>query len=197
MREIEGELPEGAQLYVSNSMPIRDLDGFLPPRSAALRILCNRGANGIDGMVSSALGAAAAGAAPTVLLTGDLAFLHDAGGLVAAARHGLRATLVVLDNDGGGIFSFLPIAAHGDAVGFEEHFRTPHGLDLTALAGAYGARAVRIASWEHFRTALKESLASDRFDVLVVPVDRDRNLAQHRRVQREVGAALEELAWPS
>ncbi len=113
-----------------------------------------------------------------------------------AARHGLRATIVVLDNDGGGIFSFLPIAAHGAAVGFEEHFRTPHGLDLAAVASAYGARAARVGSWEHFRTAFKEALAGDRLSVLVIPVDHDRNVARHREIQRAVATALERLAWP-
>jgi len=148
VRELGEALPEGALLYVSNSMPVRDLDAFLAPGSSALRVLCNRGANGIDGMVSSALGAAAAAEGPVVLLTGDLAFLHDAGGLLAAHRHALRATIVVLDNDGGGIFSFLPIAEYGEAVGFEEYFRAPHGLDLGAVAGAYGARFSRVGSWD-------------------------------------------------
>ena len=196
VRELDAALPEGTLLYVSSSMPIRDVDGFLTPGASRLRVLCNRGANGIDGVVSSALGASAAGATPTVLLTGDLAFLHDAGGLLVAARHGLRATIVVLDNDGGGIFSFLPIAAHGAAVGFEDHFRTPHGLDLAAVASAYGAAAVRVGSWEHFRTAFKEALAGDRLSVLVIPVDRDRNVARHREIQRAVATALERLACP-
>ncbi len=196
VRELDAALPEDALLYVSSSMPIRDVDSFLPPGASRLRILCNRGANGIDGVVSSAIGASAAGATPVVLLTGDLAFLHDAGGLLAAARHGLRATLVVLDNDGGGIFSFLPIAAHGAAVGFEDNFRTPHGLDLAAVASAYGARAVRIDSWEHFATAFKEALAGDRVQVLVIPVDRDRNVAQHREIEHAVATALKQVAWP-
>jgi 2-succinyl-5-enolpyruvyl-6-hydroxy-3-cyclohexene-1-carboxylate synthase len=192
VRELGAALPEGALLYVSNSMAVRDLDAFLPPGPSPLRVLCNRGANGIDGGVSSALGAAAGAREPVVHLTGDLAFLHDAGGLLAAHRHGLRATLVVLDDDGGGIFSFLPVAAYGEAVGFEEHFRTPHGLDLAAVARGYGAAATRVGSPEHLGTALKEALAADRVSVIVVPVDRERNVEQHRAVERAVFAALDQ-----
>jgi 2-succinyl-5-enolpyruvyl-6-hydroxy-3-cyclohexene-1-carboxylate synthase len=155
-----------------------------------LRILCNRGANGIDGVTSSALGVAAADLGPVVLLTGDLAFLHDAGGLLAAQRHGLRATVIVLDNDGGGIFSFLPIAEHDEAVHFDEYFRTPHGLDLVNVASAYGARTVRVESWEHLQSGLKEALASEGVSVLVVPIDRNLNVAQHREIQAAVAAAL-------
>jgi 2-succinyl-5-enolpyruvyl-6-hydroxy-3-cyclohexene-1-carboxylate synthase len=190
VRELGEALPDGAILYVSNSMPVRDLDAFLAPGPSALRVLCNRGANGIDGMVSSALGAAAAAEGPVVLLTGDLAFLHDAGGLLAARHHALRATIVVLDNDGGGIFSLLPIAEYGETVGFEEYFRAPHGLDLGAVARAYGARFTRIGSWEHFRAALKESFAAPGVSLVAVPVDRDRNVAHLRDLYRAVSAAL-------
>jgi 2-succinyl-5-enolpyruvyl-6-hydroxy-3-cyclohexene-1-carboxylate synthase len=190
VRELGEALPDGALLYVSNSMPVRDLDAFLAPGSSALRVLCNRGANGIDGMVSSALGAAAAGAGPVVLLTGDLALLHDAGGLLAARRHALRATIVVLDNDGGGIFSLLPIAKHGESVGFEEYFRAPHGLDLGAVAAAYGARFTRVGSWEQFRTALGESFEAEGVSLVAVPIDRDRNLAHGQELQRAVSEAL-------
>ena len=190
VRELAEALPSGALLYVSNSMPVRDLDAFLPVSTRPLRVLCNRGANGIDGMVSSALGASAAQTEPVVLLTGDLAFLHDLGGLVAAKRHGLDATIVVLDNDGGGIFSFLPIADHGDAVAFEEHFVTPHGLDVGAIATSLGASTARVTSWEHFRSALKDTFARRGLSVISVPIDREQNVAQQRRIQRAVSAAI-------
>lgn len=194
VHELKATLPAAAILYVSNSMPIRDVDRFLSARSALLRILCNRGANGIDGMVSSALGASAACDAPLVLLTGDLAFVYDAGGLAAAARHDLRATFVVIDNGGGGIFSFLPIAEHGEAVGFEEHFRTPHGLDLVAVARAYGAHAERVDSVAAFRSALEKSLVAEGVSVLVIPVDPDHSVSRRRALERSVAAELERLA---
>src|SRR5947199_280351 len=109
-RELLAALPGGSQVFVSSSMPIRDVDAWAG-RAAAVRVLANRGINGIDGVVSSALGAALATGLRTAVLLGDLALLHDLGGLVAAARLGAELTLVVVDNDGGGIFSFLPIAS--------------------------------------------------------------------------------------
>jgi len=190
LREVAKALPEDAILYVSNSMPIRDLDAFLPVSPTPLRVLCNRGANGIDGITSSALGAAAANRGPVVLLTGDLAFLHDLSGLIAAHRTGVSATLVVFDNDGGGIFSFLPIAAQGESVGFEEHFRTAHGLDLGPVARSLQAEFTRVTSWEHLRASLKESLASPALSVIQIPIDRDRSVAHHREISSAVSRAL-------
>jgi len=190
VRELAAALPEDAALYVSNSMPIRDLDAFLPASRRRLRVLCNRGANGIDGMVSSALGAAAAQTEPVLLLTGDLALLHDCGALLAAKRHALPLAIAVLDNDGGGIFSFLPIASFGDAVDFETHFRTPHGIDLEPLCRGMGADFTRVTSWEHLRASLKDALSTPGVSVIVIPVDRDRNVAQFRALEAAVGAAL-------
>jgi 2-succinyl-5-enolpyruvyl-6-hydroxy-3-cyclohexene-1-carboxylate synthase len=189
VREIAASCPDDALLYVSNSMPVRDLDAFLPVDTPRLRVLCNRGANGIDGVTSSALGAAAAGVGRVLLLTGDLAFVHDMGGLLAARRNDVRATIVVLDNDGGGIFSYLPIATHGESVAFEEHFRTPHGIDLTPLAQSLGADTTRIESAQHLRAELKASWNSAGLSVLVVPIDRERSLAQHREIIRAVALA--------
>jgi 2-succinyl-5-enolpyruvyl-6-hydroxy-3-cyclohexene-1-carboxylate synthase len=155
-----------------------------------LRVLANRGANGIDGMLSSALGAAAAGCGRVALLTGDLAFAHDLGGLLAAHRHGLRATIVLLNNDGGGIFSYLPIAGYADAVDFEAHFRTPHGIDFEPAARGFGARFTRVESALHFRAALKESFHGVGTHVIELRVDRDHSIAHHREIQAAVAGAL-------
>ncbi|MDH3519621.1 MAG: 2-succinyl-5-enolpyruvyl-6-hydroxy-3-cyclohexene-1-carboxylic-acid synthase [Myxococcales bacterium] len=190
VRELAACLPDDTVLYVSNSMPVRDLDAFLPASARRLRVLCNRGANGIDGMISSALGAAAANPGPVVLLTGDLALLHDCAALLAAQRLALPLVIVVLDNDGGGIFSFLPVARFGAAVSFETHFRTPHGIDLEPLCRAMGAAFARASSWEHLRAALKDALTTPRVSVLAVPVDRDRNIAQFHALEAAVAAAL-------
>jgi 2-succinyl-5-enolpyruvyl-6-hydroxy-3-cyclohexene-1-carboxylate synthase len=183
-------LPDGATLFVSNSMAVRDLDAFLPVSTRRLRVLANKGANGIDGIVSSALGAAAALAGPLVLLSGDLAFLHDVGGLFAARQHEIRATLVVVNDDGGGIFSLLPIAAHGKEVEFERLFTVPHGLDLAAVSGAYGLEHQRVTTAEELRGALGRSLASPNTQVIEVAVDRGQNLALHREIQQQIGRSL-------
>jgi 2-succinyl-5-enolpyruvyl-6-hydroxy-3-cyclohexene-1-carboxylate synthase len=169
---------------------VRDLDAFLPLSPRPLRVLCNRGANGIDGMISSALGAAAADCGRVILLTGDLAFAHDLGGLLAARRHRISATIVVLNNDGGGIFSYLPVAPHGDSVDFEANFRTPLGVDFAPAAETFGVRFTRVGSWEHFRAALKESASDPGTCVIELPVDRDHSVAHHRAIERAVGAAL-------
>ncbi len=115
-----------------------------------------------------------------MLLTGDLALLHDASGLIAADRLGERLLVVVIDNGGGGIFSFLPIAQFGDAVGFDEHFLTPSGVDLEALCHAAGLRCETVTGWEHFATACKEGLAREGVSVVRVPVDRERSVARFR-----------------
>lgn len=194
VRELCDALPDDALLYVSNSMPVRHLDCVLPVSQRRLRVLANRGANGIDGMVSSALGAAAAGVGPVVLLTGDLALIHDLGGLLAARRHGLRAAIVVLDNDGGGIFSFLPIASYGEEVSFEELFRTPHGLDLRHAAALFGASYERVTSWEHYRAALKDAFSADGLSMIHVPVDRDDSVEHVRTLAAAVTDAVRRAA---
>jgi 2-succinyl-5-enolpyruvyl-6-hydroxy-3-cyclohexene-1-carboxylate synthase len=194
VRELAASLPESALLYVSNSMPVRDIDAFLPASTRRLRVLCNRGANGIDGMLSSALGAAAAHAGPVCLLSGDLALVHDCAALLAGRRHALRLVIVLLDNDGGGIFSLLPIARFGDAVQFERHFRTPHGLDLEPVCRGMGADFARVRSVEHLRAALKDACEAPGVSVLCVPVDRDRNLAQLAQIDEAVRAGLASAA---
>ena len=136
-------LPDGALLWAGNSMPVRDWTPGCPAAAGAIRPLSNRGANGIDGVVSTALGAAAAGVGPVALVVGDVSFLHDLNALVAARLHGLSATIVLIDNDGSGIFSFLPQAAtDAPDVGlpdhYEELFGTPHGIDVGPIVTALG-----------------------------------------------------------
>jgi 2-succinyl-5-enolpyruvyl-6-hydroxy-3-cyclohexene-1-carboxylate synthase len=189
-RELAAQLPDGALLALSNSMAVRDADAFLPASRQRIRVLVNRGASGIDGVTSTALGASRAWPGPTVLLTGDLAFLHDLGGL-SAARHAGNLTVVVVQNDGGGIFSYLPIAEHGEAVAFERLFRTPHGLDLRHAGPLFGVSYERVGSWEHFRAALKAALAHPGVDVVEVPVDPDASLRSFRSLARAAASA----AW--
>jgi 2-succinyl-5-enolpyruvyl-6-hydroxy-3-cyclohexene-1-carboxylate synthase len=131
---LEPELPDDAIVWVSSSMPIRDVEACFPQSPKRLRFLANRGANGIDGVVSSAAGAALATGTPTWLLTGELALLHDIGGLLAARRAGADLHVVCVDNGGGGIFDFLPVAGHADPATYEEHVATPAGVDLAAIA---------------------------------------------------------------
>ena len=181
-------LPEGATLYVGNSMPVRDLDSFFPGSGKAIRILGNRGASGIDGVISSALGVAATGSSPLVLVLGDLSFYHDMNGLLAAKLYGLRATIIVLNNDGGGIFSFLPQAAYPEH--FEALFGTPHGLDFSRAAALYGAAFDRAATWDEFRDQVRRALAAGGLTIIEVRTARDRNVVLHQEMWSGVEAAL-------
>lgn len=187
-------LPDGALLWAGNSMPVRDLDDWLPAGSRAIRPVSNRGANGIDGVVSSALGAAAAGVGPVALVIGDLSFLHDLNALVAARLHDLSATIVLIDNDGGGIFSFLG-QAKTDApdVGLPEHyeelFGTPHGIDVGPIVTALGGEYRSLVPGE-LRAALAGSIGRPGVQVFRYRTERVRNVELHREAAAAVAEAL-------
>jgi len=184
--QLGADLPATATCFVASSMPVRDVETFWPARDAPPRALSHRGANGIDGTVSGALGAAAGGAGPVVLLIGDVALAYDLGALASATRLGLSLTIVLLNNDGGGIFSFLPVARERDA--FEEHVATPHGLDFARAAALYGCAYTRADDPAALRTAL--DAAGDGVALIEVRTDRDENVALHRRVWAAVADAL-------
>lgn len=186
-------VPEGTTVFAGNSMPVRDLDTFTPRGSKAVRFMANRGASGIDGVVSSALGAAAASDGRLVLCIGDISFYHDMNGLLAALRHGLSATIVLLNNDGGGIFSFLPQAE--DPEHFEELFGTPHGLDFRPAAKMYGLSYVAARTQREFGEALKASFEREGVSLIEVRTERSANVTLHRalwgRVNEAVAGVLE------
>jgi 2-succinyl-5-enolpyruvyl-6-hydroxy-3-cyclohexene-1-carboxylate synthase len=147
---LEPELPDEAVVWVSSSMPIRDVEAYFPQSPKPLRFLANRGANGIDGVVSSALGAAIATGLPTWVLIGELALQHDAGGLFAARRAGVPLQIVCINNGGGGIFDFLPVAEHADPAAYETHIATPsEDVELAALWP--GLREVRTDRGQNVR----------------------------------------------
>jgi 2-succinyl-5-enolpyruvyl-6-hydroxy-3-cyclohexene-1-carboxylate synthase len=181
-------LPEGALVYAGNSMPVRDFDSFWPVDSRERTILGNRGTSGIDGVVSSALGAGAAGGGPVVLVIGDISFYHDLNGLLAARRHGLDLLVVLINNDGGGIFSFLPQAERPEY--FEELFGTPHGLDFRPFVEGHGGHFVRVDDWPAFGAAVRDGLSTGGLQVIEVPTERARNVELHRQVWRIVSDAL-------
>jgi 2-succinyl-5-enolpyruvyl-6-hydroxy-3-cyclohexene-1-carboxylate synthase len=182
----------GAALVVASSMPVRDFEAFAG--SVPGEVHANRGVNGIDGLVSTVLGVAAGGGPrPVVGLLGDLAFLHDAGGLLGAPRRGLDAVLVVVDNGGGGIFSFLPQAAL-PAERFEQLFGTPPGVDVLAVAAAYGVPGEPVIRAGDVGPALERALAAGGVRVVAVPTgDRTANVDRHRAAWVAVAEALAEL----
>jgi 2-succinyl-5-enolpyruvyl-6-hydroxy-3-cyclohexene-1-carboxylate synthase len=191
--EVAALLPDGATLVVGNSMPVRDVDAFVRGDERRLRIVSNRGANGIDGVVSTALGAAAVAAGSVVLLVGDLSFLHDLNGMLAASKFDLDATVVVLNNDGGGIFSFLPQAEQLDPPTFEALFGTPSGLDIAAAARLFGASHARPGNWGAFRREFCRVIGGRGLGIVELITDRERNVMQHRMVWAAVAEALRQV----
>lgn len=183
VRLVVDGLPAGAALVVASSMPVRDVEWFGPNRRD-IRVLANRGANGIDGLIASATGAALSGAR-TTLLIGDVAFLHDSTSLIAINKRPIDLTIVVIDNDGGGIFSFLPQATQLPDPVFEELFGTPHGVDLAALAMAHG---VKVAPWS--QDAFEQAQIDGGVNILIASTDRDDNVKVHDALHEAVANAI-------
>lgn len=185
-RAVAAALPSGTTLVVSSSMPVRDLEWYAAPRRG-VRVLSNRGANGIDGVTSTAVGVAATGA-PTALLTGDLAFLHDTNALLGLAGRELDLTVVVVDNRGGGIFSFLPQRTALVESRFEQLFGTPHDGSIADLAAAHGIPASTITDLTELRARVAG--AGSGTEILVVPTDRATNVALHDALHEAVANAV-------
>jgi 2-succinyl-5-enolpyruvyl-6-hydroxy-3-cyclohexene-1-carboxylate synthase len=208
-------LPEAATLFVASSLPVREIETFWPVRADPPRVLCNRGANGIDGTVSSAFGAAALAQEPVVLLIGDVALAHDIGGLLAVPRLGLALTIVLLDNEGGGIFDFLPVSQapmgreiDGALAGdgryasdevlenrssddvYTRHVATPTGLDFAHAAALYGLSHERVRDLPAFRAALEGALAGHGSSIIEVHGTRIANVELYGRVWEAVSRAL-------
>jgi 2-succinyl-5-enolpyruvyl-6-hydroxy-3-cyclohexene-1-carboxylate synthase len=180
LASLEPLLPDDALLWLSSSMPVRDVEACFPQSPKPLRFLANRGANGIDGVVSSAAGAGLATGRPTFLLTGELALLHDVGGLLGAVRAGAGLTIVCINNGGGGIFDFLPVAEHADPATYEHHIATPAGVDLERLAA--------LAGIPYTLDDAEQGIA--RPGLLELRTDRERNVAQHRDLSERVSVSL-------
>ncbi len=187
-RTVGATVPDGGVLFTSASMPLRDVEWYSRPRHG-LRVLANRGANGIDGVISTALGVALGGD-EVVALMGDLAFLYDSAGLVGAAERACPCTLVVVDNDGGGIFSFLPQAGALAEDRFERLWGTPHGLDLAAVAAGYRVPVGVAGSAAEVEPTLMAARQAGGVRVVLVKTSRQGNVAVHDELHEAVAAAV-------
>lgn len=191
---LAGVLPDGAVLWAGNSMPIRDLDGWFRSVDRSITLRSNRGASGIDGVVSTALGSAAAAAGPVVLVVGDLSFLHDLNAFVAVRLHDLSVTIVLVNNDGGGIFSFLPQAtASMPDAGLPEHYEelygTPHGIDVGPIVTSLGGEHRRVGPAD-LGDAIVDSIGRPGARVLELRTNRARNVELHQEVAGVVARVL-------
>jgi 2-succinyl-5-enolpyruvyl-6-hydroxy-3-cyclohexene-1-carboxylate synthase len=180
-----GALGDGAIVWMASSMPVRDVEAFWPSGPERVRFLANRGANGIDGTLASAAGAARATGAPMLVLCGELALLHDLGGLLAARRAGIELTVVCVDNGGGGIFDFLPVAGTAQASAYEAHVATPSGLDLATVAALAGMEPRRAEIAADVRAAVQAGPG-----LIEVRTERSQNVAVHRGIAARAHAAL-------
>jgi 2-succinyl-5-enolpyruvyl-6-hydroxy-3-cyclohexene-1-carboxylate synthase len=184
-------LPAGARLVIGNSLPVRHLDQFGAPSNQSISVFGNRGASGIDGVTSTALGIAAASDAPLVLITGDVAFYHDMNGLLAIRQHNLRnVTIVLLNNNGGSIFRRLPIAKFEPP--FTSLFLTPHNLDFAPVAQLYGLGYVQATERIGFQTAFAQSVNSNQPTLIEVQTDGTADYQHQQKVVQQVMNAVRE-----
>lgn len=188
-REVVAGLAPGSHLVVASSMPIRDVEWYAVPRPD-VAIHANRGVNGIDGVLSTAVGVALATGAPTTCLLGDIAFLHDSNALIGIAGRGIDLTIVVVDNDGGGIFGFLPQATALPTARFEQLFGTPHGVRPELLAVAHGIPVVAVEDGAALAPTLDAAAVAGGVQVVVVRTDRAANVALHAEIHAAVAAAV-------
>jgi 2-succinyl-5-enolpyruvyl-6-hydroxy-3-cyclohexene-1-carboxylate synthase len=185
-RDVADWMPEGGRLFAGNSAPIRDLDLAMRPREN-ITVLADRGASGIDGLVSTALGIAAADRGPTLALLGDLSFIHDAGAILWNGRRGMDLTVVVVNNGGGHVFSLLP---QRDLPEHRELFVTPHAVDIGGLCGAAGASHERVERASDLVPALDRAAGAGGLNVVEVMVDAELGLRRRGEMREAVDAAL-------
>jgi 2-succinyl-5-enolpyruvyl-6-hydroxy-3-cyclohexene-1-carboxylate synthase len=182
---VSEEVSDGSSVVVSSSMPVRDLEWFAPARDG-VRVFSNRGVNGIDGVVSTAVGIALSSKTPTALLIGDIALLHDSNGLLNLIRRDVQLKVIVVDNEGGGIFSFLPQAQAMEGAQFEQLFGTPHSVDFEALAKTHGIAFTWVATAQELRRELGNTATS----MIGVRTDRNKNVDDHNALYAAVAEAL-------
>lgn len=177
--DLVDQIPDHSTLFIGNSMAIRDVDTFWFSTEKTIRMLANRGANGIDGVTSSALGAATASKRVTLLI-GDLSFFHDQNGLLMAKQYGLNITIILVNNNGGGIFSFLPQAKE-QVPYFEALFGTPLNLELFHVVQLYQGYYTNPKNWEDYRQELKQSYQRPGLTVIELQTSREQNASWHEQ----------------
>ncbi|MCV9888987.1 2-succinyl-5-enolpyruvyl-6-hydroxy-3-cyclohexene-1-carboxylic-acid synthase [Metabacillus halosaccharovorans] len=191
VRELQHVLPDGSCLVVGSSMPIRDVDTFFRNTDKEIRVLANRGANGIDGVVSTALGISAVSTEPAFLLIGDLSFFHDFNGLLAAKMNNLDLTIILVNNDGGGIFSFLPQSK--EEKHFETLYGTPIGIDFSKVVDMYQGEYEKINSWDELHTYFQDKWSNRGLKVIEIETNRTTRVNIHRELLDHVSQEIRKV----
>jgi 2-succinyl-5-enolpyruvyl-6-hydroxy-3-cyclohexene-1-carboxylate synthase len=189
-RSVLAALPGGTRLMVASSMPVRDLEWYARPRDDVV-VHANRGANGIDGTIATAIGISLGARSPVVALLGDIAFLHDSTALIGLDSRAVDLTIVVVDNDGGGIFSFLPQASALDNTRFEQLFGTPHGVKVDQLAAVHGIPSLIVEDPSLVGASVRSTLESGGVWLVIIRTDRTANVEVHSELNAAVAAALD------
>lgn len=176
--------PPDSNIFVSNSLPVRDLDAFASKVDKPINIFSNRGASGIDGITSTAAGILAAEIKPTFLIIGDLAFYHDLTSLLSLKKYSLPLIIIILNNSGGGIFEFLPISK--EKIDFENYFKTPLGIDFEKIVAGFKGNYSLVKSWKGFNTQVKKTMNRKIFSVIEVKIDSKKTLQTRKHIWNEV-----------
>lgn len=187
-KHVVDQLDDHSHLFVANSMPIRDIDSFFMPTNKSINVYANRGVSGIDGTLSSALGVATTGE-PVTLLIGDLSFYHDLNSLFIAKRYNLRLNIILINNNGGGIFSFLPQAK--EEKHFEHLFGTPLDIDFKHVVTMYGGNYCLVTTEAELLEALEKNRNVNSFSVIEVKTERKENVNWHREIWQDIAKRLE------
>ncbi len=186
--EVVNSLPDDTHVMISNSMPIRDFDYFTPRTDRKIIIHSNRGASGIDGILSTSLGIQKAINKPTLLITGDMAFYYDINALLTAEKYRLPLVVVLINNNGGGIFGMLPVSEYGKS--FREYFISPHDLDFGSIIKSFRGKHRLIRSWKDLRKSITAALMENRFMVLEIKTDIKTSVNLRRKYFNDVGKVV-------
>lgn len=181
--ELLSIIPSGSNLIVSNSMPVRDLDYFAEAAKNNIKVYSNRGASGIDGMNSTALGIAASSKRKTILITGDLSFYHDLNGLLTGRNYKIPIIIILVNNNGGAVFEMLPIKRQKNI--FNEYFKTPHNLNFKKIVHGYDGHFMNIKNWKSFRTEFSKALNRKTFTVLHFKTDSSKSHSMRKKFWHE------------
>lgn len=191
VNEIINLAPDLANIMISNSLPVRDVDAFASMKYKKINVFSNRGASGIDGIISTSSGIKASNKNPTFLIIGDLAFYHDITGLLTLKKYSIPLVIILLNNSGGGIFEFLPIAK--EKVDFQNYFKTPLGIDFRNITTAFSGNHSLIKSWDELSSEIKKAVKRKTFSVLEIKIDSKKTLQMRKNIWNEIKQTTESL----